>query len=276
MSAAQRSEPVHTAESYERREPTGTIGLGRDGAEHLRGGSEPADTGHDVDECPPTGVVREPTASDVTVVIPCHNEAGALPGVLAGIPSGFRVIVVDNASTDDTVAVARNAGATVVREPVPGYGSAVHAGVRAAETPLVAVLDGDGSMDAAELPLLLGQLGAGIDMVAGRRRPVSAGAWPWHARAGNMLIAALLRRRHGLPVHDIAAMRVARREGLLALGPLHPRSGYPLALLIRAADAGWRIVEHDVSYRPRTHGVSKVSGSVRGTLRAVKDFWSVR
>jgi glycosyltransferase involved in cell wall biosynthesis len=233
--------------------------------------SEPANTAE-----PARGPAATTGTPEVTVVIPCHNEAGALPGVLAAVPSGFRVIVVDNASTDDTAAVARAAGATVVREPVPGYGSAVHAGVRAADTALVAVLDGDGSMDAAELSFLLRELDTDIDMVVGRRRPVGAGAWPWHARAGNLLIAALLRRRHGLPVHDIAAMRVARRERLLALGPLHPRSGYPLALLIRAADAGWRIVERDISYRPRTHGVSKVSGSVRGTLRAVKDFWSVR
>jgi len=215
-------------------------------------------------------------ARDVTVVIPCHNEAGALPGVLTAVPPGYRVIVVDNASTDDTAAVARAAGARVVHEPVPGYGSAVHAGVRAADTALVAVLDGDGSMDAAELSFLLGELGPDVDMVVGRRRPVSAGAWPWHARLGNLLIAGLLRWRHGLAVHDIAAMRVARRERLLTLGPLHPRSGYPLALLIRAGAAGWRIVERDISYRPRTHGVSKVSGSVRGTVTAVKDFWSVR
>ncbi len=216
------------------------------------------------------------SARDVTVVIPCHNEAGALPGVLAAVPDGYRVIVVDNASTDDTAAVARAGGANVVSEPVPGYGSAVNAGVHAADTPLVAVLDGDGSMDAAELPCLLGEFDTDVDMVVGRRRPVQAGAWPWHARLGNLLVAGLLRRRHGLPVHDIAAMRVARRDRLLALGPLHPRSGYPLALLIRASGAGWRIVERDISYRPRTHGVSKVSGSVRGTVRAVADFWSVR
>ncbi|BCK54107.1 glycosyltransferase family 2 protein [Nocardia wallacei] len=216
------------------------------------------------------------SARDITVVIPCHNEAGALPAVLAAVPTGYRVIVVDNASTDDTAAVARAAGATVIGEPNPGYGSAVHAGVCAAETDVVAVLDGDGSMDAGELPELFAHLDPGVDMVVGRRRPVGAGAWPWHARLGNMLIAGLLRRRHGLPVHDIAAMRVARRDRLLALGPLHPRSGYPLALLIRAARAQWRIVERDVSYRPRTHGVSKISGSVRGTVRAVRDFWSVR
>src|SRR5258705_258002 len=83
---------------------------------------------------------------------------------------------------------------------------------------------------AAELPVLVGELAPGVDMVAGRRRPVVTSAWPWHARLGNLVIAALLRRRHGLPVHDIAAMRVTRRAQLLALGPLHPRSGYPLQL----------------------------------------------
>ncbi|RDI49331.1 glycosyl transferase family 2 [Nocardia mexicana] len=209
-------------------------------------------------------------------MIPCHNEAGALPGVLAAVPSGYRVIVVDNGSTDGTAAVAHEAGARVVSEPNPGYGSAVQAGVHAADTTVVAVLDGDGSMDAGELPMLLSDLGPGVDMVVGRRRPRGSGAWPWHARLGNLLIAGLLRRRHGLAVHDIAAMRIARRDRLLALGPLHPRSGYPLELLIGAARAGWRIVERDISYRPRTHGVSKVSGSVRGTVRAVRDFWSVR
>lgn len=209
------------------------------------------------------------------MVIPCHNEAGALPGVLAAVPAGYRVIVVDNASTDETAAVASAAGVTVVAEPTPGYGSAVHAGVCAADTELVAVLDGDGSLDPGEIPRLAGELGPGVDMVAGRRRAVTRGAWPWHARAGNAVLAAVLRRRHGLPVHDLAAIRVLRRERLLALGPLHPRSGYPLALLLGAARAGWGVVERDVDYRPRTHGVSKVSGSVRGTLIAVRDFWSV-
>jgi glycosyltransferase involved in cell wall biosynthesis len=221
-------------------------------------------------------VTETHTASGITVVIPCHNEAGALPGVLAAVPDGYRVIVVDNGSTDGTAAVARAAGVVVVTEPRPGYGSAVHAGVCAAATELVAVLDGDGSMDPAELPLLAREFTDGVDMVAGRRRPVQAGAWPWPARLGNALLAHRLRRRHGLPVHDLAAMRMIRRDRLLALGPLHPRSGYPLALLLGAARAGWRVVERDVSYRPRTHGVSKVSGSVRGAVYAVRDFWSVR
>ncbi|UGT41281.1 glycosyltransferase family 2 protein [Nocardia yamanashiensis] len=212
----------------------------------------------------------------VTVVIPCRDEAGALPGVLSAIPPGYRVIVVDNGSTDGTAEVARAAGATVVSESTPGYGSAVHAGVDAATTELVAVLDGDGSMNPAELPRLVAEFTPGVDMVVGRRRATVPGAFPLHTRIGNWAFAFRLRRRYGLPVHDIAAMRVTRRDRLQALGHLHARSGYPLALLTRAADAGWLVIERDITYSPRTHGDSKVSGSWLGTARAARDFWSVR
>lgn len=214
--------------------------------------------------------------SRVTVVIPCRDEEGALPGVLSAIPTGYRVIVVDNGSTDATATVARAAGATVVPESVPGYGSAVHTGILAAHTDIVAVLDGDGSMDPREIPSLVAELTPDIDMVVGRRRPAESHAWPWHARLGNLLVAARLRHRYGLPVHDIAAMRVTHRDRLLTLGPLHPRSGYPLALLVAAATANWSLIERDITYRPRTHGTSKVSGSLRGTIHAIRDFWSVR
>lgn len=222
------------------------------------------------------GVTESKLERGVTVVIPCKDEAGALPGVLSAIPRDYRVIVVDNGSTDATAAVARLAGATVVAEPEPGYGSAVQAGVHAARTEVVAVLDGDGSMDPRELPALVAELGPDVDMVVGRRRPHRAGAWPWHARLGNQIVAARLRHRYGLAVHDVAAMRVVHRARLLDLGPLHRRSGYPLELLVAAAHSGWRLVERDITYRPRTHGESKVSGSWRGTIRAAKDFWSVR
>ncbi|MGB7505335.1 MAG: glycosyltransferase, partial [Mycobacterium sp.] len=91
----------------------------------------------------------------VTVVLPCLDEAASLPGVLAALPTGYRALVVDNNSTDDTADVARRHGAQVVAESRPGYGAAVHAGVVAATTPIVAVLDGDGSLDPAELPRLV-------------------------------------------------------------------------------------------------------------------------
>jgi hypothetical protein len=113
------------------------------------------------------------------------------------------------------------------------------------------------------------------DLVVGRRVPAGRGAWPWHARAGNAALAAVL-RHHGLPVRDIGPIRVARRTGLISLGVRDRRFGYPLELLLRAHDAGWRVVEVEVDYRPRAAGTtSKVSGSVRGTALAVRDMMGV-
>ena len=211
----------------------------------------------------------------VTVVLPCLNEAASLPGVLAAIPRGYRVLIVDNNSTDDTAEVARGHGAAVVAEPRPGYGSAVHAGVVAATTPVVAVLDADGSLDPGDLPRLVSELDRGADLVTGRRRPIRGLRWPWHARLGTAAVCWGLRTRYGLAVHDIAPMRVARRDALLGLGIVDRRSGYPVELLVRAAKAGWQVVERDVPYGPRTGGKSKVSGSARGSLVAAHDFWRV-
>jgi glycosyltransferase involved in cell wall biosynthesis len=209
----------------------------------------------------------------VTVVLPCLNEAESLPGVLAAIPAGYRALVVDNNSTDATAEVARREGAIVVAEATPGYGAAVHAGVVAAPTPIVAVLDGDGSLDPQELPALVADVEGGADMAIGRRRPTPDLTWPWHARLGTAVVCWRLRRRYGLPVHDIAPMRVARRDAVLALGITDRRSGYPLELLVRAAQAGWTVTERDVAYGPRTGGTSKVSGSVRGSAIAALDFF---
>ncbi|MBI3216127.1 MAG: glycosyltransferase family 2 protein [Mycobacterium sp.] len=210
----------------------------------------------------------------VTVILPCLDEAESLPGVLAQLPDGYRALVVDNNSTDDTAAVARRHGAQVVAEPVAGYGSAVHAGVLAATTPIVAVIDADGSLDPGDLPRLVAALDErGVDMVVGRRHATPGLSWPWHARLGTAAVCWRLRRKHRLAVHDIAPMRVVRRDALLALGVGDRRSGYPLELLVRAAQAGWRVVELDVDYGPRSGGRSKVSGSVRGSFTAGVDFW---
>lgn len=198
------------------------------------------------------------------------NEAEALPGVLAAMPAGYRVLVVDNGSTDDTAAVAAACGVTVVSEPRPGYGAAVHAGLLAATADLVGVLDADGSLPAQALPRLVAEVAGGTDLAVGRRIP-QAGAWPWHARAGNAVLAALLRRQ-GLPVHDIAPIRVASRQALLELGVTDRGFGYPFELLLRAAAASWRVREFDIEYRPRAGGRSKVSGSIRGTARAARDM----
>lgn len=212
--------------------------------------------------------------SDVTVVLPCLNEAESLPTVLRAMPEGYRALVVDNNSTDGTADVARSFGADVVKEGRPGYGSAVHAGIEAATTDVVAVIDGDGSLDPQDLPALVADLD-GADMAIGRRRKLPGTPWPWHARLGTSAVCWRLRQKHGIQVHDIAPMRVVRRQALLDLGVADRRSGYPLELLVRAAAAKWVVVERDVGYGPRAGGKSKVSGSVKGSVVAALDFWRV-
>jgi dTDP-L-rhamnose 4-epimerase len=105
----------------------------------------------------------------------------------------------------------------------------------------------------------------------GRRTTQGKGAWPLHARIGNQVLAAELRRRVGVAVRDLGPMRAARREALLALGLQDRRFGYPLEMVVRAAEAGWRIAETAVPYHPR-EGKSKVTGTLRGTVRTVKDM----
>ena len=208
------------------------------------------------------------------LVLPCRDEGPALEGLLPRIPAAYRVIVVDNGSKDDTAAVARRLGAAVVTEHRPGYGAAVHAGLEAATAEYVAFMDGDGSFDPVELAPLLADVRSGRAGIAvGRRRPAGTGVWPWHARLGNALVVAWLRHRIGMGAHDIAPMRVCRRQALLDLGVEDRAFGYPVELLQRAVAAGWRFAEHDVTYHPRAAGTrSKVSGSVSGTLRTARDF----
>ncbi|RSN31754.1 glycosyltransferase [Amycolatopsis sp. WAC 01416] len=210
----------------------------------------------------------------VDVVLPCLDEAGALPGVLATLPERYRAIVVDNGSADGSAEIAAGLGAKVVHEPRRGYGAAVHTGLEAATADVVCFADADGSLDLAELPKLVDGL-ADAELTVGRRVPTGPGVWPWHARAGNVLISSLLRHK-GLPVRDIAPLRAVRRQALLDLDVTDRAFGYPLELLIKASRAGWRVAEFDVSYRERAKGTkSKVSGSLRGTLRAARDFGRV-
>lgn len=210
--------------------------------------------------------------SGVDVVLPALDEADALPWVLERMPPGHRPLVVDNGSTDGTADVARAHGAIVVAEPRRGFGAACHAGLLAATADVVAFCDADASLDPGLLPLLTDPVRDGAaDLVVGRRRPVARRAWPPHARVANAVLAGLLRRRTGVTLRDIGPMRSARRADLLALGLRDRGFGYPLEMVARAAERGWRIVEVDTPYRPRT-GRSKVTGTVRGTLAAVRDM----
>lgn len=208
----------------------------------------------------------------VDVVLPCLDEAQALPWVLERIPVGWRAIVVDNGSTDGSADIARALGATVVHEERRGFGAACHAGLLAADAEFVCFCDCDASLDPGLLPGFVRQVADGrADLVLGRRRPQACGAWPLHARAGNLALARMLRRRTGLRLRDLGPMRAARLAALLGLDLTDRRSGYPLEMVVRAADAGWRVREADVPYLPRS-GKSKVTGTWRGTWHAVQDM----
>jgi glycosyltransferase involved in cell wall biosynthesis len=210
------------------------------------------------------------------VILPCLDEAAALPWVLSRLPAGYRAVVADNGSTDGSAQIAEDHGAIVVHVPQRGFGAAAHAGLLAAkpDDDLVCFLDADGSLDPTELPRVTEPVRAGeADLMLGRRRPTSPGAWPAHARLANGFVAWRLRRGLGVAVRDLGPMRAARHSALLALDLQDRRFGYPLEMVVKAARAGWRIAEVDTDYWPRMAGTqSKVTGTVAGTARAIRDM----
>ncbi len=215
-----------------------------------------------------------PDGPQVDVVLPCLDEAAALPWVLSRIPAGYRPLVVDNGSTDGSADVARAHGAVVVEAPQRGFGAACWACLTASTAPWVAFLDCDGSLDPAQLPAVVDPVRqSSSDLVLGARR-AARGAWPVHARLANAVLARRIRRTTGLRLTDLGPMRAAARQPLLQLGLRDRRAGWPLEMVLRAAAAGWRVDEVEVAYLPRT-GRSKVTGTVRGTLRAVGDMRAV-
>ena len=211
----------------------------------------------------------------VDVILPVLNEAQAIPTVLAGFPAGFAPLVVDNGSADGSAELARRLGARVVSEPRRGFGAACWAGLSAARSELVCFMDCDGSLDPGELPTVTGPIRDGrLDLCLGTRQ-ADPGAWPPHARLANRALAWQLQRRAGVMVTDLGPMRCAARRPLLELGLQDRAFGWPLEMVLRAATARWRIGEAPVSYHSRAGGQSKVSGNVRGSLRAVRDMSAV-
>jgi glycosyltransferase involved in cell wall biosynthesis len=211
----------------------------------------------------------------VALIIPALDEEAAIGAVVRAVPRELvaDLIVVDNGSTDRTAATARAAGARVVVESRRGYGAACWAGIQALgpDIAIVAFLDGDGSQDPAELPRLLAPIVAGeADLVLGARRFDAAAAAEHgrHAVMGTRVVARLLGWRLGLALRDLGPFRAIRRDALLALGLRDRGFGWPVEMVARAARAGLRIAEVEVSQRPRRGGRSKVAGTVTGSLRA--------
>ena len=207
----------------------------------------------------------------IDVVLPVLDEAGAIPGVIASLPPGFAPLVVDNGSTDGSADIAREAGARVVDAPRRGFGAACYAGLVAATSDVVCFMDCDASFDGTDLETVAAPVLAGrAELVLGSRQ-AEPGAWPLHARIANRFLARRIARRAGVALTDLGPIRAARRVPLIQLGLQDRRSGWPLEMVLRAAEAGWRIEEVPVAYRPRV-GRSKVTGTLAGTTRAVLDM----
>jgi glycosyltransferase involved in cell wall biosynthesis len=220
----------------------------------------------------------------VDVVIPAFNEERVVGDVVTSIPRPpvDRIVVADNNSRDRTAVVAAAAGAIVVPAPRRGYGSACLAGLawlREHEPPeVVAFLDADGSDYAEELPLLLAPIAASdADLVIGsrvlgRREP---GALLPQARAGNLVACLLIRLLYRHRYTDLGPFRAVRWEALERLGMRDPDFGWTAEMQVKALRHGLRVAEVPVSYRRRI-GVSKITGTVLGTLRAGhKILWTV-
>jgi glycosyltransferase involved in cell wall biosynthesis len=207
----------------------------------------------------------------IEVILPCLNEAAALPWVLDRLPAGYDALVVDNGSTDGSAEIARSWGARTLDAAQRGYGSACHAGLIAATAELVVIMDCDGTLDPVDLPALVRPVQTGeAELVVGRRRPQGRGAYPWTLQLANAALARQLRRRTGLMIFDCGPVRAARRTTLLMLDVQDRRSGYPVETLVKAAAAGLRVRQVDVDYLPR-RGRSKVTGTPLGALRAIRD-----
>jgi len=212
----------------------------------------------------------------VAAIIPALNEAPAIGKTVRGLRAleGVvldRIIVVDNGSTDDTGARARDAGAEVVREPRRGYGRACLVGVLAAsDAEIIVLLDGDAADEPTDLPRVLAPLLADeADLVVGARVSSGreAGAMTPQQLLGNALAARLMRWLYGVRVTDLGPLRAIRRAELLALDPREMTYGWSVEMMVKAARAGYRYREVPVAYHRRI-GVSKVGGTVQGSLKA--------
>lgn len=208
----------------------------------------------------------------IGVIIPALNEEQAIGKVIASVPDWIdRIIVVDNGSTDQTSAVARNAGSLVVSEPSCGYGAACQAGLRYAfDLDVVVFLDGDYSDYPEDMSTLVDPIVAKeCEMVVGSRvsKGLPSGALTPQQRAGNWLACTLLRLIWGISYTDLGPFRAIARKSLDKLAMCDRTYGWTIEMQIKAAINGLVTREVPVRYRPRI-GKSKISGTIIGTVSA--------
>ena len=221
----------------------------------------------------------------IDVVIPALNEAPSIALVLDDIPRSWvrSIVVVDNGSTDDTPALARKSGATVLHEKRRGYGSAclrgiAHLNALPTKPDIVVFMDADYSDHPEQLPELVTPiLEHGFDMVIGSRvlGEKEKGALLPQAAFGNWLATRLLRMLYGFRFTDLGPFRAIRWKALEALHMQDPNFGWTVEMQIKAARHKLRCTEVPAHYRKRV-GVSKVTGTLKGTVMAgYKILWTL-
>jgi glycosyltransferase involved in cell wall biosynthesis len=217
-----------------------------------------------------------------SVIIPVFNERDSLPLVVGDIPRGLvsEIVVVDNASTDGTDLVAQGLPVRLVQEPRRGYGSACLAGVAAlasAPPDVIVFLDGDYSDHPEEMRGLLDAIAEGADLVIGSRTlgHREPGALLPQARFGNLLACFLIRLLYGHRFTDMGPFRAIRWEAYQRLSMRDTNFGWTCEMQVKAVRQRLKIAEVPVSYRRRV-GVSKITGTLSGTLRAgYKILWTI-
>ncbi len=213
----------------------------------------------------------------IVVIIPAFNEENSVGKVVRDVPADLvqEVIVVNNNSNDQTVVEATRAGATVLDEPIPGYGRACLRGIAYAKARLprpdiVVFLDADYSDYPAEMSLLIEPiLTQGVDLVIGSRvlGNRQRGSMTPQQVFGNWLATRMLRGLYGVRYTDLGPFRAIRFEALLAINMRDTTYGWTVEMQAKAAKLGLRAVEVPVTYRRRI-GFSKISGTVKGTVLA--------
>lgn len=208
----------------------------------------------------------------MTVIIPAWNEADAIGRVLAEVPRDVvgRIIVVDGGSTDGTADIAARHGAEVVPQRQRGYGAACAEGARAAGSGILVFLDGDYSDPPVDVSRLVRPIARGeADLVLGCRTGLSLRqTLPFHARLGNRLVTMLILLTMGYHVRDLPSYKALRADTLSSLQMREMSYGWTTEMIVKAARAGLVVKQIDITYRPRAGGRSKVSGTVRGSIKA--------
>ncbi|MDN5205218.1 glycosyltransferase family 2 protein [Fulvivirgaceae bacterium BMA10] len=223
---------------------------------------------------------------NIKVIIPAFNEQNSVGNVVRDIPKTLvsEVIVVNNASTDETERAAREEGAKVIDQPIRGYGNACLKGMEYVASlkndrpDIIVFIDADYSDYPEEIINLVEPIiKNNVDLVIGSRAlgDRQQGSMTFPQIFGNWLATTLLRLFYGVRFTDLGPFRAIKYDSLLSLNMQDKTYGWTVEMQLKAAKKKFDCVEVPVNYRKRI-GFSKISGTLKGTLMAgYKILWTI-